>query len=36
VTRQTKEIKGLILKYDRNVERLIEHTTQNVAWELSC
>jgi len=36
VSRQTKEIKVVILKYNCNVEKLIEHTTQYVAGELSC
>ena len=31
-----KEIKRAILKYSWNVERLIEHVRQNMAWELSC
>jgi len=30
-----KEIKSVILKYSWNVERLIEHVGQNMAWELS-
>jgi len=29
-------MKSLILKHDRYVERSIEHTTQNVDWEISC
>jgi len=35
VTRQTKEIKVLILKPNCNVERLIKQATQSVTWELS-
>jgi len=33
-TRQTKQIESEILKRNWNVERLVEHTRQNVAWEL--
>jgi len=29
-------MKDLVLKHDRYVERTIEHTTQKVAWEISC
>jgi len=29
-------MKGLILKHDRCVERTIEHSTQKVAWEITC
>jgi hypothetical protein len=36
MTRQTKQIKSAILRHSWNVERLIEHIRQNVAWELSC
>jgi len=31
-----KQIKGEILKHNWNVERLMEHIRQKVAWELSC
>jgi len=31
VTRQTKQIKGAILKHSCNVERQMEHIRQNVA-----
>ena len=33
-TRQTDKIKSEILKQSWNVERLVEHIRQNVAWEL--
>ena len=36
VTRKTKQIKSAIWKNSWNVERLIEHIRQNVAWQQSC
>jgi hypothetical protein len=36
VTRQTKQIKGVILKHSRNIERKIEHIRHNGMSEGSC